>query len=267
MLKSHPQSANKSFYSSGPERAAKVSELFGTIARRYDLLNDLQSFGLHRRWKRRAVELAEARPAMEALDVCCGTGDLAFALADCGVEVVGLDFSVPMLAVANARRHNAIKTGGKGNSSASSEITHPGVVAHNPRFIQGDAQQLPFPAESFDIVTVGYGLRNLADWETGLREMARVAKPGGRLVVLEFGKPENSLWRAVYFSYLRLVVPVLGLLFAGNRHAYAYILESLQRYPAQTGVATAMGQIGLNDVRVVNFLGGAMSINYGARPR
>lgn len=267
MLKSHPHSAKKSFYSPGPQRAARVSELFGAIAGRYDLLNDLQSFGLHRRWKMRAVELAEARPGIKALDVCCGTGDLAFALADSGVDVFGLDFSVPMLAVARARRHHEANIGGKRDRPVRLEISDARSGVHSPYFIQGDTQQLPFLNGSFDIVTVGYGLRNLADWEAGLREMARVAKPGGRLVVLEFGKPKNRLWRAVYFSYLRLAVPVLGLVFAGNRHAYAYILESLQQYPAQTGVATAMGQMGLRDVRIVNLLGGAMSINCGVRPR
>ena len=267
MLKSHPQPGNERFFASGPQRAAKVSELFGAIAGRYDLLNDLQSFGLHRRWKKRAVELACARAGMRALDVCCGTGDLAFALAGSGVEVFGLDFSVPMLAVARARQQNEINSGGKRNRPVRSEITQAKATVRNPYFIRGDAQQLPLLAGSFDIVTVGYGLRNLADWEAGLREMARVAKPGGRLIVLEFGKPENRLWRAVYFSYLRLAVPVLGLLFAGNRHAYAYILESLQQYPAQRGVAAAMAEIGLGDVRIVNFFGGAMSINYGVRPR
>lgn len=250
MLKSHPQSANKRFYGSGTQRAAKVSELFGAIARRYDLLNDLQSFGLHRRWKKRAVELTSAQPGKRALDVCCGTGDLAFAMSQRGAQVFGLDFSVPMLAIAESRQRNA-----------------KGMDGRNPRFLRGDAQQLPFADATFDIVTVGYGLRNLADWETGLREMARVAKPGARLVVLEFGKPENPLWRTVYFCYLRLIVPVLGLVFARNRRAYAYILESLQCYPAQAGVATAMAQIGLSDVGIVNFLGGAMTINYGAQPR
>src|SRR5439155_3066757 len=103
----------------------------------------------------------------------------------------------------------------------------------NPHFIRADAQQLPLADNSFDIVTVGYGLRNLANWETGLDEMLRVAKPGARLVVLDFGKPDNALWRAAYFGYLKLFVPLLGRLFCGNAVAYAYILESLKHYPAQ----------------------------------
>jgi demethylmenaquinone methyltransferase/2-methoxy-6-polyprenyl-1,4-benzoquinol methylase len=133
------------------------------------------------------------------------------------------------------------------------------------RFVRGDAQDLPFAEDSFDIVTVGYGLRNLASWETGLREMQRVAKPGGRLLVLEFGKPDNPLWRGLYSSYLRLFVPVFGRLFCGNAGAYSYILESLRAYPSQQGVAATMRQLGLTDVRVINLLGGVMSILYAEK--
>jgi demethylmenaquinone methyltransferase/2-methoxy-6-polyprenyl-1,4-benzoquinol methylase len=234
------------FYSPGEQRAGRVNELFATIAPRYDLANDLQSFGLHRRWKRRVVEMSGAQPGKSALDLCCGTGDLAFALAARGAEVVGLDFNAPMLAVA-ARKSTASGRGG-------------------PRFIQADATRVPFPDAHFDIVTVGYGLRNLADWKTGLGEMARVARPGARLLVLDFGKPDNALWRTVYFGYLRLFVPLLGLLVCRNSGAYAYILESLRHYPAQRGVEAQMRELGLVQVRVVNFLGGAMSINYGVKP-
>ena len=115
----------------------------------------------------------------------------------------------------------------------------------SPHFIRGDAKRIPFADNSFDIVTVGYGLRNLANWETGLREMQRVANPGGRLVVLEFGKPDNALWRGLYFGYLKLFVPCLGRIFCGNASAYAYILESLKHYPAQQGVGAKMRELGL----------------------
>ena len=238
------------FYAPGEQRAAKVNDLFAAIARRYDLLNDLQSFGLHRYWKRKVVELAAVQRGQRALDVCCGTGDIALALARNGAEVTGLDFSQAMLDIAENRR-----------------LKNTQFATTHPKFIQGDAQQLPFPENTFDAVTVGYGLRNLVGWETGLREMLRVAKPGGRLVVLDFGKPSNAPWRGVYFTHLKITVPLLGWLFCGNADAYAYILESLKHYPAQEGVAAKMREWNLSNVRILNLLGGAMAINYGEKPK
>jgi demethylmenaquinone methyltransferase / 2-methoxy-6-polyprenyl-1,4-benzoquinol methylase len=238
---------SNAFYAAGESRAVKVNDLFAAIARRYDLINDLQSFGLHRLWKRRVVRLAQIKPGDRALDLCCGTGDLALALAQQGAATTGLDFSQPMLAVA-ARRQCDLKS-----------------QTLNLKFIQGDAQQVPFPDGSFDVVTVGYGLRNLTSWERGLDEMHRVARPGARLIVLEFGKPANALWRALYFTHLRCSVPLIGLLFCGNASAYAYILESLKHYPAQLAVAEKMRGLKLANVRVINLLGGAMAINYGEK--
>jgi demethylmenaquinone methyltransferase/2-methoxy-6-polyprenyl-1,4-benzoquinol methylase len=237
------------FYTPGVQRAARVNDLFAAIARRYDLLNDLQSFGLHRRWKRRVAELAAVQPGGRALDLCCGTGDIAFALARRGAEVTGLDFSQKMLEVAESRR-----------------LKKPELKTQKLIFIQGDAQQIPFSDATFDIVTVGYGLRNLMNWETGLAEMQRVARPGARLVVLDFGKPANALWRKIYFGHLRCSVPLVGWLFCGNADAYAYILESLKHYPAQLAVAEKMRELKLVNVRVINLLGGAMAINYGEKP-
>ncbi len=237
------------FYDAGEARAAKVNDLFARIARRYDLINDLQSFGLHRNWKRRVVALAAVKADQRALDLCCGTGDIAAALAQRGAETTGLDFSPQMLEVAAQRQRNM-----------KSPIS-------NLKFVQGDAQQLPFPENSFDIVTVGYGLRNLTSWQRGLEEMRRVARPGARIIVLDFGKPANALWRAVYFAHLKMSVPLIGLLFCGNASAYAYILESLKHYPAQLAVADQMRQLQLANVRIINLLGGAMAINYGEMPR
>src|ERR1043166_8528368 len=200
------------FYKPGAQRAARVNALFAAIAGRYDLINDVQSFGLHRRWKRRVLELAAVRPGDRALDLCCGTGDLGLALARRGAQVVGLDFTAPMLAVAEKRRRGCGFKAPKEN---------PQLAIRHPQFVQGDSQRTPFREAEFDIVTVGYGLRNLASWETGLSEMARVAKPGGRLLVLDFGKPDHPLWRSVYFGYLKLLVPLLGLVFCRNAAAYA----------------------------------------------
>ena len=184
-------------------------------------------------------------PGERVLDLCCGTGDVAFALAEQGTAVTGLDFSEPMLAIARRRA-------GEGGRN-------------NPQFIQGDAQEIAFPDGTFDIVTVSYGLRNLSSWERGLDEMLRVAKPGGRLLVLDFGKPDNAVWRALYFGYLRVGVPVFGKVFCGDSQTHAYILESLRHYPAQHGVAAKMRDLGCREVRIVPLLGGVMTINYGVK--
>jgi demethylmenaquinone methyltransferase / 2-methoxy-6-polyprenyl-1,4-benzoquinol methylase len=253
---------SNSFFDPGSQRATRVNDLFAAVAPRYDLINDLQSFGLHRLWKRRLVRLARVSPGERALDLCCGTGDIAFGLARRGAGVVGLDFNPAMLAVARTR---ASERGGKSRERADGA----GRAGEpwNPHFLQGDAQRIPFPDNSFEIVTVGYGLRNLESWERGLGEMRRVAKPGGRLLVLDFGKPDNAVWRAVYFSYLNLGVPVLGRVFCGNAEAYAYIFESLKHYPAAGGLAAKMRELGLKNVRILNLLGGMMSIHCAEKPQ
>ena len=199
------------------------------------------------------------------------------ALARCGMEVVGLDFSKEMLEIAERRGQKAHlhKKPSPAPGAKWSETTftpsdgEKGSIRVRRKgwveFVAGDAQVLPFPDDSFDVVTIGYGLRNLVDWKLGLREMWRVAKPGGRLLVLDFAKPENALWRRIYFLYLRGVVPVFGKIFCGDAAAYAYILESLKHYPAQQGVGEEMRALGCEEGRVVNLLGGVMSINYGKK--
>lgn len=251
------------FYQPGELRAARVKELFTRIAPRYDLINDLQSFGLHRYWKHKVIGLARPLPADRALDICCGTGDLAFLLAQQGARVLGVDFSERMLEVALSRvQRQCADVGESQNEWMQSAKEH--VVPH---FVQGDALRLPFADHSFDIVTVGYGLRNLADLKSGLSEMRRVTVPGGRLLVLDFGKPDNPVWRCIYFTYLRAFVPMFGSIFCGSASAYAYILESLKHYPAQQGVAVQMKEIGLSNVRIINLLGGVMSINYAEKQK
>jgi demethylmenaquinone methyltransferase / 2-methoxy-6-polyprenyl-1,4-benzoquinol methylase len=239
------------------QRAAKVRELFSRIAPRYDLINDLQSFGLHRYWKRQLVRHARVQPGETALDLCCGTGDVARALAAAGAQVTGLDFSFPMLELAAKRA-----------PAPASANTHPSATERNGiPFLCADAQQLPFPDASFDVITISYGLRNLASLETGLREMWRVARPGGRLLVLDFGVPDRRIWRAIYFGYLRRCVPIFGRLFCGDADTHAYILESLLHYRAQHGVAAAMHELGCEPARIISLLGGIMTINYGEKPR
>jgi len=220
-----------------------VRELFDAIAPRYDQLNDLLSLGLHRLWKRRAVLWLRARPGDTVLDLCCGTGDVALALARRGATVTGIDFSHAMLDVAR-RRH----------------------APTGVQFIHGDAMQLPFPDASADIVTVASGLRNVADVDRALAEWRRVLRPGGRLVVLEFGKPPNAAWRWLYFQYLRWLVPVFGRVFCGDADTHGYILESLLRYPGQQGIDDRLRRLAFAPTMVMNLMGGAMSLNVAQLP-
>lgn len=232
------------YYQTDGQRGARVADLFGAIAPRYDLINDLQSLGLHRRWKKLMVRMAGVIPGEKAIDLCCGTGDIAFALSRAGAEVVGLDFSLPMLEVARAR-------GRRAGSAA--------------QFIVGDVLQIPFEESMFDIVTIGYGLRNLSSWERGLEEMVRVARPGGRLLALDFGKPESRLWRWIYFAYLRGVVPLFGKILCHDADTHAYILESLKAYPGQRPVAEKLKAMNCRHIVTRNLLGGAMSIHFARK--
>jgi demethylmenaquinone methyltransferase/2-methoxy-6-polyprenyl-1,4-benzoquinol methylase len=255
------------FYKPGSGRAAKVGDLFAIIAPRYDLINDLQSLGLHRRWKSTLVRMAAAKIGDRALDVCCGTGDIALALHRQGADVIGLDFSPAMLEMAQRRATKAQWTtnrpshpiAGHRNRATSS------VPAAPLRFIRGDALQLPFADNSFDIVAVGYGLRNLASWEQGLEEMWRVSRPGARLLVLDFGKPDNRFWRRIYNAYLKFFVPLFGKVFCKDAATHAYIYASLQDYPAQRGIARKMEALGCRSVTIRNLAGGAMSINFAIK--
>jgi demethylmenaquinone methyltransferase/2-methoxy-6-polyprenyl-1,4-benzoquinol methylase len=233
-------SKTSSYYAAGPERGEKVRQLFDHIASRYDLINDIQSFGLHRHWKRELVRMAKVQHGERTLDLCTGTGDLAIRLKSEGADVIGSDFSAGMLAQAKKRA--------------------PGL-----EWVEADALHLPFATATFDLVTIGYGLRNLPDFQAGIREMGRVLKPGGRLLILEFGKPSNKLWRKIYFTYLQLFIPLLGLSLCGNRKAYAYILESLNHYPEQHEMEKLLMEQNFADVQTRNFMGGVMAIQTGRK--
>lgn len=252
------------YYREGEGRAEGVQDLFAAVAPRYDLINDLQSFGLHRLWKRRLVRLADVQAGDTALDVCCGTGDIAFALAGAGARVTGVDFSEAMLTRARARAKRESGDVGVPARPVDERVGYPSArEGRDVAFRQADALALPFDDRSFDLVTVGYGLRNLKDLDAGLREMARVCRPGGRLLVLDFGKPSNLLWRSLYFLHLRTVVPLLGRLFCGDADTHRYILESLRRYPEAPAIAGRMEQAGWTQVRWWNLLGGVMTIHRG----
>ncbi len=242
---------SSTYYSPGHDRAERVRALFGQIAKRYDLINDIQSLGLHRIWKRQLVRRARITPGTRVLDVCCGTGDLALAMARIGAKVIGIDFCAPMLAVASAR-------------STADAARRDG---NRLQLAQADAQELPFVDGAFDVVTISYGLRNLADLDRGLAEFLRVLRRGGRLLILDFGRPDSALWRRAYEAYLGCVVPLFGWLFAADSAAYAYILDSLKRYPAQRGVDDKLRGLGCQRVEIVDFMGGAMSLNLAENSR
>lgn len=222
--------------------------MFDRIAPVYDAMNTAMTAGLHRRWRRLAADRAELRLGADALDVCCGTGDLAFELARrCGEggRVVGCDFSEPMLEI--ARR----KAAGRGAAV---------------EFEWADALELPYPDESFDAVTVGFGARNLADLERGLAEMVRVLRPGGRLVVLEITQPRRPPLSTFYSLWFDRIVPRLGAL-AGDRDAYTYLPQSVKRFPPPEGVAELMAAAGLARVRWLLLAGGIIAIHSGVRDR
>lgn len=216
--------------------------MFDRIARRYDLMNSVMSAGLHHRWRRRAAGLARLRPGDQALDACCGTGDLALELkrrVGPNGKVIGLDFSKPMLDEARAK-----------SARLGVEI----------EYVQGNALELPFEDGAFDAVTVGFGVRNLADLKTGLAELARVVRARGRLVVLEITSPRRpplSWFYAVWFDRL---VPLLGAL-AADRDAYTYLPRSVRRFPAAPELATLMENVGLQDVQCLLLAGGIVAIH------
>lgn len=238
------------FLSEGDQRAPKVREMFSLLAGRYDLINDIMSAGLHRKWKRDTVRLAlEGKTGrIRVLDLCCGTGDLAFLAeaASPGAAVTGADFTFPMLRIARKRRMAA-----NGRS----------------RFAQADALRLPFRSGTFDALTIGYGLRNVADLERALAEMRRVLAPGGRAVVLDFGKPSNRLAALLYRGFLRTVMPLMGWLFHRDPETYLYIPESLRSFPAQKGIEELMRRTGFVGARYENRLLGTMGLNIGDAPR
>jgi demethylmenaquinone methyltransferase / 2-methoxy-6-polyprenyl-1,4-benzoquinol methylase len=219
--------------------------MFDRVAARYDLLNSLMSAGLHHRWRERAAEIAAVAPGDAVLDVCCGTGDLTFELAARvapGGRVVGCDFSEPMLDLAREK-------------AASRDA---GAV----RFEWADALNLPYDADRFDAATVGFGVRNFADRDRGLRELGRVVRPGGRVVVLEFTKPRRPPFSTFYSLWFDRLAPVLGRL-SDDPEAYAYLTESLNTFPAPRGLAERMDAAGLDRIRYTILAGGIVTIHSG----
>jgi len=217
-----------------------VRGLFATIADRYDLITRLLSYGQDRRWKQRLVKMAAPAPGSRALDLATGTGDIAFALSAAGAEVVGLDVTLRMIELARAKADGA----------------------QAPRFLVGDMLALPFPAHSFDLITTGYGLRNVPDLGVAIEEIRRVLKPGGRVLSLDFDRPENPMLRAAYLSYLSLVGGAVGWMLHRDPDTYRYIPASIRNYPGAAAVARMMVARGFTRATHHAVLGGLMAIHH-----
>lgn len=217
-----------------------VRHLFSTIADRYDLITAVLSYGQDARWKKTLVRLAGVQPGERALDLACGTGDIAFAIAAQGARVTGLDITQRMLELASRK------------SAAA-------------RFLAGDMASLPIRTASIDLVTTGYGLRNVPDLAGAVDEIARVLRPGGRLLSLDFNRPEPALVRGAYLAYLTAVGAALGWLLHRDPDTYRYIPASIRRYPGAAGVAALLASRGFIHVQVIPLLFGLMTLHLAER--
>lgn len=238
------------------EAAARVRDMFARIAPRYDFLNHLLSFSLDKIWRRRTAKRFATvlwRPDARVLDVCCGTGDLAFALGRIRSRtpggarrepIVGSDFVEAMLVRARekARDHR-----------------------HTAVFGAADALRLPFPDASFDLLTTAFGFRNLANYEDGLREFARVLKPRGELGILEFTEPAAGPLAGIFRFYFRHVLPRIGAAISGNSEAYAYLPSSVRRFPSPKELTSLMGRCGFSDIRIASWNFGSVMLHSARR--
>lgn len=225
-----------------------VKQMFAGIARRYDLLNHVLSLNIDKRWRRTvADELRDIldNDSAKVLDVACGTGDLSLELAgNAKAQVFGTDFCRPMLTIAN-------------HKSQTSRFKIP--------YVEADAMSLPVADASFEAATIAFGLRNLPNYENGLKELTRVLKPGGRLVILECSHPRLPVFRQLYQFYFTTVLPRIGGLVSGSHAAYTYLPDSVSKFPEQEQLADLMRKCGFADVRFQNLSGGIAAIHVGEK--
>jgi demethylmenaquinone methyltransferase/2-methoxy-6-polyprenyl-1,4-benzoquinol methylase len=229
------------------EKAERVRSVFDSVASRYDIMNDLMSLGIHRLWKHIAVDLAGVRTGMKVLDLASGTGDLASRFA--GLvgpegEVVMSDINLAML---EEGRKRMVDEGHAGNIE----------------YMQIDAESIPFPDNSFHVVTIGFGLRNVTDKEKALREMHRVLKPGGRALVLEFSKPTSKPLEKLYDFYSFRALPLMGRLVANDADSYRYLAESIRMHPDQETLREMMEEAGFERCDYHNLTGGIVAVHRG----
>lgn len=232
------------------EKEQMVAGVFHSVAAKYDLMNDLMSFGIHRLWKRFAIDCAGLRPAQKVLDLAGGTGDLTARFSrivgERG-EVVLADINDSMLKVGRDKLRNL------------------GLV-DNIRYVQANAEALPFPDNHFDLITIGFGLRNVTDKEKALASMFRVLKPGGRLLVLEFSKPTSELMAKLYDLYSFHILPKMGKLVARDSDSYQYLAESIRMHPDQETLKAMMVEAGFERVTYHNMTGGIVALHRGIKP-
>lgn len=233
-------------YQSKEER---VHHVFESIYEKYDLMNSIISFQRHKAWRRDTMKRMNVQKGAVALDVCCGTADWTIALAEAvgpAGKVYGLDFSENMLRVG---REKIVQRG-----------------LNHVELVYGNAMELPFADNTFDYVTIGFGLRNVPDYMTVLREMRRVAKPGGKVVCLETSQPTIPVFRQVYFLYFRFLMPLLGKIFADSYEQYSWLQESTRDFPGREELAEMFRRAGLVDVKVKAYTGGVAAMHMGTKP-
>jgi demethylmenaquinone methyltransferase/2-methoxy-6-polyprenyl-1,4-benzoquinol methylase len=229
------------------EKSERVAEVFRSVAGKYDIMNDVMSFGMHRLWKRFTIRQAALRPGQTVLDVASGTGDLAKAFAPLvgpTGKVVMTDINDAMLAVGRDRLVDA------------------GIVG-NIECIQADAEKLPFESNQFDCITIAFGLRNVTNKLAALQSMYRVLKPGGKLLILEFSKPTLPLASKLYDLYSFNVIPKMGGFIANDRDSYQYLVESIRMHPDQESLKKLMQEAGFEDVTYFNLTGGVVALHQG----
>ncbi|MBR9727536.1 bifunctional demethylmenaquinone methyltransferase/2-methoxy-6-polyprenyl-1,4-benzoquinol methylase UbiE [Shewanella intestini] len=229
------------------KKADLVADVFHSVAAKYDIMNDVMSFGIHRLWKRHTIEVAAARPGMSILDLAGGTGDLTAKFS----RIVGNTGSVVIADI----NDSMLKVG-------RTKLRDRGIV-NNVSYVQANAEALPFPDNHFDIITIAFGLRNVTDKDAALRSMRRVLKPGGKLLVLEFSKPKHEVMRKVYDLYSFKVLPKMGAMITQDADSYEYLAESIRMHPDQETLKQMMIDAGLEQVDYTNMTDGVVALHRG----